>query len=77
MYPNLKLLTSSWAYNKILHITPAYYPATYWGGPIFSVWGLNNALVTLPGIELRVLTTDSAGPRVSDRVKIDQLCGSY
>ena len=46
---------------KILHITPAYYPATYWGGPIFSVYHLNNALATIPGIERKVLTTNSAG----------------
>ncbi len=32
---------------KILHVTPAYYPATYWGGPIFSVYALNNALARL------------------------------
>jgi len=58
---------------KILHITPAYYPATYWGGPIFSVMYLNNALASLPGVELKVLTTDTAGPRISDRVDVSGL----
>ena len=53
---------------KILHITPAYYPAIYWGGPIFSVYHLNNALAKIPGVELKVLTTDSAGPKVTDRL---------
>ncbi len=53
---------------KILHITPAYYPATYWGGPIFSVYQMNNELARIPGVELKVLTTDSAGPKVSDRL---------
>lgn len=53
---------------NILHVTPAYYPATYWGGPIFSVYGLNNALARLPGVALKVLTTDSAGPKVSERL---------
>jgi glycosyltransferase involved in cell wall biosynthesis len=52
---------------KILHVTPAYYPATYWGGPIFSVYALNNALAKLPGVALKVLTTDAAGPRPMDR----------
>lgn len=53
---------------RILHVTPAYYPATYWGGPIFSVLGLNKALAAIPGVHLRVLTTDSAGPRVAQRL---------
>ena len=57
---------------KILHITPAYYPATYWGGPIFSVYHMNNALAQLPGVELKVLTTDSAGPKVSDRLSEEE-----
>ncbi|MGZ8158686.1 MAG: glycosyltransferase [Methylobacter sp.] len=53
---------------NILHITPAYYPATYWGGAIFSVYALNNALACLPGASLTVLTTDSAGPQLKDRL---------
>lgn len=53
---------------KILHVTPAYYPATYWGGPIFSVYHLNNALAQIPGIEIKVLTTDSAGHKLTDRL---------
>ncbi len=57
---------------KILHVTPTYYPAIYWGGPIFSVFHLNNALAQLPGVELRVLTTDSSGPKVSDRLSEEE-----
>jgi len=53
---------------RILHITPAYYPATYWGGPIFTVYHMNNALAKIPGVELKVLTTDSSGPKVADRL---------
>ncbi len=53
---------------NILHVTPSYYPATYWGGPIFSVYHLNNALAKISGAKLKVLTTDSAGARVSDRL---------
>jgi glycosyltransferase involved in cell wall biosynthesis len=56
---------------KILHITPAYYPATYWGGPIFSTLALCNALSRLPGVELRVLTCDTAGPELSQRLPIE------
>lgn len=57
----------------ILHVTSAYYPATYWGGPIFSVYGLNNALANLPEIEIQVLTTDSAGPLLSQRLEAANL----
>lgn len=53
---------------NVLHVTPAYYPATYWGGPIFSVLGLNKALADIPGVHLRVLTTDSAGPTLAQRL---------
>jgi glycosyltransferase involved in cell wall biosynthesis len=55
---------------KVLHITPAFYPATYWGGPIYSVYGLCNALAKMPGVTLRVLTTDSMGPHPSESVQV-------
>jgi glycosyltransferase involved in cell wall biosynthesis len=54
---------------RVLHVTPAFYPATYWGGPIFSTYALCNELPQL-GIELRVLTTDTAGPRLRDRLPV-------
>jgi glycosyltransferase involved in cell wall biosynthesis len=56
---------------KILHVSPTYYPATYWGGPIFSVYGLNRALSRIPGVALEVIATDAAGPRASDRLDVD------
>lgn len=28
---------------RVLHVAPAFCPATYWGGPIYSVYGLCNA----------------------------------
>lgn len=55
---------------KILHVTPSYYPATYWGGPIFSTYALCNALAGFPDVELRVLASDMAGPSVSQRVPV-------
>jgi len=55
---------------KILHVTPSFYPATYWGGPIYSVYGLCNALAKIPDVSLRVLTTDSADPNRSDSVEV-------
>jgi glycosyltransferase involved in cell wall biosynthesis len=62
---------------NVLHVSPAFYPATYWGGPIFSVYGLCNALATLPGVELRVLTTDTAGPHRYQKVEVAQLPMRY
>ncbi|TRX01779.1 glycosyltransferase [Candidatus Methylobacter oryzae] len=53
---------------KILHVIPSYYPATYWGGPIFTAYALNNALAKFSGITLKVLTTDTAGLLPSQRL---------
>ena len=41
---------------KILHISPSYYPAIKFGGPIQSVHLLNKALVK-KGVMVDVLTT--------------------
>ncbi len=41
---------------KILHVTPSYYPAFKYGGPIESVHLLNKALIK-KGIQVDVLTT--------------------
>jgi glycosyltransferase involved in cell wall biosynthesis len=57
---------------KVLHVSPSFYPATYYGGPIYSTSALCNALVDLPNIELRVLTTDTAGPNRS-RIRVDSV----
>lgn len=44
---------------------------------MFSVYALNNALARLSDVSLKVLTTDSAGPRVSDRLNSEELDGLY
>lgn len=62
--------TSAGSDVKIVHVTPAFYPATYWGGPIYSVYGLCNALANINAVTLRVVTTDSAGPSRSDAVEV-------
>lgn len=46
---------------KILHVVPSFYPATSFGGPIWSTYGLCNALARQTDIEIKVLTTDTAG----------------
>lgn len=58
---------------NIFHVTPAYYPATYWGGPTFSVYGLNNALAYFSEVNLKILTTDTAGPKIAERLDVQHL----
>lgn len=53
---------------KILHVVPTFYPATYWGGPIWSTKAICDGIAALPDVTLRVLTGDAAGPAISDRV---------
>lgn len=53
---------------KILHIVPTFHPAVYFGGPIHSLLGLCNALARMKDVQLRVLTTDSNGPGLRDRM---------
>lgn len=55
---------------KIAHIVPTFYPASYFGGPVFSVYGLCNALARRGDVDLRVLTTDSSGPSRMDRLPV-------
>jgi glycosyltransferase involved in cell wall biosynthesis len=55
---------------KVLHVTPAFYPASQWGGFAHSVPGLCNALAQNEGIDLKVLTTDSDGPRTRQRISV-------
>jgi glycosyltransferase involved in cell wall biosynthesis len=48
---------------KVLHVIPSFYPATAWGGPIQSAYGLCKSIAQHADVMLRVLTTDTAGPR--------------
>lgn len=50
---------------KILHVVPTYLPAIRYGGPIYSVHGLCQALVNL-GHEVHVFTTSVDGPADSN-----------
>jgi glycosyltransferase involved in cell wall biosynthesis len=47
---------------KILHITPSFYPATLWGGPIFSTKAVCDWTAQAEGFELEVITTDALAP---------------
>ncbi|WP_341366840.1 glycosyltransferase [Yoonia sp. BS5-3] len=53
---------------NILHVTPAFYPATYWGGPIWSTKAICDGIAGRGGFDVRVLTTDAAGPAITARV---------
>jgi glycosyltransferase involved in cell wall biosynthesis len=48
---------------KILHLSPSFFPATYYGGPIRSGYAMCTELAKA-GCDVRVLTTNSNGPRV-------------
>lgn len=58
---------------KVLQVVPTFYPATFFGGTIYCLFGLCNALSSLENIKLRVLTTDSSGLRWRDRMEIQSL----
>lgn len=53
---------------RVLHITPCFYPATIWGGPIFSTKAICDEIAPRDEFVLRVLTTDTAGPKLSQKL---------
>ena len=55
---------------KTLHISPTFFPATYWGGPIYSTKAICDSTYAA-GAAVTVLSTDAAGPRRSDRLAAD------
>ena len=57
---------------KVLHICPSFFTAIYWGGPTYSTYGLCNSLASLDEVNLVVLTTDSAGKSLKDRVNAEE-----
>jgi glycosyltransferase involved in cell wall biosynthesis len=62
---------------RILHVTPTFYPAIAYGGPIVSTYALCNALSRLEDVEVKVLTTDAAGPSSNDRVDVVRFPSVY
>ncbi|MBN2906942.1 MAG: glycosyltransferase [Rhodobacteraceae bacterium] len=53
---------------RVLHVSPSFYPAVAWGGPIHSTKAICDGLAKDPRWELSVLTTDAAGPSRRDRL---------
>ncbi|PRY78177.1 glycosyltransferase involved in cell wall biosynthesis [Yoonia maritima] len=58
---------------NILHVTPSFFPATYWGGPIWSTKAICDGINALPQMSVRVLTTDAASPKRGDLVALAAL----
>lgn len=56
----------------VLHVIPNYFPATRWGGPIFSTKAICDALASAQGIRISVVTTDAAGPSLSDTIPLTE-----
>lgn len=47
---------------RLLHVSPSFYPAHLYGGPVVSLHRLACAQARRPGLEVRVLTSDANGP---------------
>ena len=56
---------------RILHVLPAFLPATAWGGPVFSTAALCEAGVAA-GHDLRVLATDAVSPVSRSRLALSE-----
>ncbi len=58
---------------NILHVSPTFYPAIYWGGPIWSTKAICDGVAARPDVTLRVLTTDAASPAIGHKVTQEML----
>lgn len=56
---------------KILHVAPSFFPATRWGGPIFSTKAICDWVSQDSTTEVSVLTTDAAGPDLQDKLSAE------
>jgi len=54
---------------RVLHVIPAFLPATDWGGPVVSTAAICRAAAAA-GHEVQVLTTDSATPETAARLDL-------
>jgi glycosyltransferase involved in cell wall biosynthesis len=62
---------------KVLHVIPAFYPSISFGGPIISTHDLCNGLAEKPDIELKVVTTNTAGPGWKNNLRVDSIPMRY
>lgn len=55
---------------RVLQVSPSFYPAVAFGGPIFSTKAICDGIAADPRMELRVLTTDAASPLKGERLAL-------
>lgn len=55
---------------KILHVVPSYYPATRWGGPIFSTKSICDSIVKESNVCVKVISTNAGSPDIKDNLEI-------
>lgn len=56
--------------NKILHVSSSFFPATDFGGPIFSTRSITDGVNQFSDFEIGVLTTDAAKPKSWSRLPL-------
>jgi len=57
---------------RLLHVSPSFYPAVAYGGPIFSTKAITDGIAAVPGFSVEVLTTDTADPNSDERLKVSK-----
>jgi glycosyltransferase involved in cell wall biosynthesis len=62
---------------KVLFVSPSFYPAFHYGGPIVINRAFCEALAQRTGVEVEVLTTDANGPRRIDPKSVSAQTTSY
>lgn len=55
---------------RILHVSPSFYPALAYGGPIFSTKAITDGIAGTAGFEVEVLSTDTADPNTRKRLEL-------
>lgn len=70
-HANFQIETAPGSKIRVLHVTPCYYPATKWGGPIFSTKAICDEVAPMGDFHLRVLTTDTAGPERHQNLELE------
>lgn len=58
---------------RVRHISPSFFPATRFGGPIFSTKRLCDEIVAMGGVDLRVETTNTSGEGAKDKLAKEAL----
>lgn len=56
----------------ILHVSPSFWPAVAYGGPIFSTKAITDGVAAKPDFTIEVLTTDTADPNSAARLDLSE-----